>query len=525
VRRWPGCWRDRRLAGALIVAATACIGLLAERSAYDWNDPRGWVPDLVVGLVFAGTAAFALPRRAGTGSLLAATGAAWFVGTFDSTFLYLHRGPLVHLLVAYAGWRPRQRLLVASAAVGYVIAFGPGVWARGLVSVTLVLGLLAVVCASAARARGRVGAERRTAMIATMMFAAAVIAAAVETTPKYVDAMVVVYDAVLVGIALLLSARLVTPDRTAVVDVVVELTDSPSGTLREAFAAALGDPTVEIGYWSADSGYTDEHGRPVVIPTPESGRVATFVEQDSQPFAVLVHDGSVVDSPTIAEAVSTATRLSAANAELGDEVRAQVAALEASRRRLVLAADGERRRLEARLHDGAEGRIGAIAEHLAALPHPDVHVAQAALHLERTIADLEDVARGLHPRELEAGLPTALEGLVARCMVPVDLRCIVRGAVPEEVAVAAYYVCSEALVNVTKHAAASRATILITSDERRLLVTITDDGSGGADITAGSGLRGLTDRVDALGGTFTVDSPPGGPTRVVCDVPFFHHGV
>jgi hypothetical protein len=143
VRRWPGSWRDPRCVGALIVAATAGIGLLAERSTYDWDDPREWVPDLVVGVVFAGTAAFALPRQAGTAWLLAATGVAWFAGTFDSTFLYLHRGPLVHLLVAYAGWQPRERRLVVTAGVGYMIALVTDVWARGLVSVGLVIGLVA----------------------------------------------------------------------------------------------------------------------------------------------------------------------------------------------------------------------------------------------------------------------------------------------------------------------------------------------------------------------------------------------
>jgi signal transduction histidine kinase len=525
VRRWPDFWSDPRLVGGLIVAATAGIGLFAERSAYDWNEPREWIPDLIVGVVFAGSAAFALPRDAGTGWLLAATGATWFAGTFDSTFLYLHRGPLVHLLVAYAGWRPRERLLVVCAGVGYVTAFVTDVWADGPTSVALVVGLVAVMTASATRVRGRALAERRTATIAATMFAGAVTAAAVATTPRYVDATLVVYEAVLVGIALLLSARLGAPDTTGVVDVVVELNDSPSGTLRDALASALGDPSVEIGYWSVASTYIDERGRTVVIPTADGDRAATFVERHSQPFAVLVHDRFVVDSPSIADAVATATRLSAANAELGEEVRSQLRALEASRRRLVLAADRERRRLEARLHDGAAGRIAALAEYLAGLPDADLHLARAVRHLERTIVDLDDVARGLHPRELERGLPAALEVVAARCPCPVDLSCDVQGATPNEVAVAAYYVCSEALANVAKHANATRAAVSITSDERRLLLSITDDGSGGADITAGSGLRGLTDRVEALGGRLTVESPHGGPTRLVGEVPFFHNVV
>jgi signal transduction histidine kinase len=503
----------------LIVGATAGIGLFAEHSAYDWNDPREWIPDLIVGVVFAASAAFALPREAGTGWLLAATGATWFAGTFDSTFLYLHRGPLVHLLVAYAGWRPRRRLLVVCAGVGYVSAFVTDVWAGGLTSVALVVGLVAVMTASTARARGRALAERRTATIAAAMLAGAVTAAAIATTPRYVDATLVVYEAVLVGIALLLSARLVASDATAVIDVIVELDDSPSGTVRDALAAALGDPTVEIGYWSGDSTYTDERGRAVVIPTTDDGRAATLVEHDSQPFAVLVHDRLVVDSPSIADAVATATRLSAANVELAEEVRAQLRALEASRRRLVLAADRERRRLEARLHDGAAGRVAALAEYLEALPHADIHLARAVRHLERTMIDLDNVARGLHPRELERGLQAALEVVAARCPCPVDLTCDVQGVTPNEVAVAAYYVCSEALANVTKHANATRATISITSDTSRLFLTITDDGSGGAVVTAGSGLLGLTDRIEALGGRLTVESPYGGPTRLVGEVP------
>ena len=217
--------------------------------------------------------------------------------------------------------------------------------------------------------------------------------------------MVLVYQAALCVIAALLAARLAVPNAAVVADLVVELGDSPSGTLRDALAEALGDPTVEIGYWSPDGPYTDDRGARLTLPTTDSGRVATFVATRlgrSPCWSTTRQCWTSRVSPT---AVAAATRLSAANAALAAEVQEQLDALEASRRRLVVAADEQRRQLELRLHDGVERRLVALARELASVAAADDHVRRAEQHLEHTTADLQQIARGLHPRELDAGLP------------------------------------------------------------------------------------------------------------------------
>ena len=266
-----------------VLAAGLVVGLLAEQASFEWDDPRFWVPDLVVGLTFIGAGAFALQRRPGTGWLLAATGFAWFAGNFDSELQYLHRGPLVHAIVAYVGWRARSRLELLTIAIGYISALVAPVWDSDAVAITLVAGLVAVATHSMRTATGRDRTERRTAFEASALFAVAVTGFVVVTravpSGDAVEPMVLVYQAALCAIAALLAARLAVPNAAVVADLVVELGDSRSGTLRDALAEALGDPTVEIGYWSPDDSYTDDRGAMLTLPTTDSGRVATFVER------------------------------------------------------------------------------------------------------------------------------------------------------------------------------------------------------------------------------------------------------
>jgi signal transduction histidine kinase len=133
---------------------------------------------------------------------------------------------------------------------------------------------------------------------------------------------------------------------------------------------------------------------------------------------------------------------------------------------------------------------------------------------------LRDVARGIHPAVLSShGLAVALESLAARAPLPVRLRMDVEGRLPERVEVAAYYVVSESLANVAKHAQAAAATVSLGRDDGRLVVEVVDDGVGGADTELGSGLRGLADRVEALGGRLRVWTPNGGGTRVQAEIP------
>jgi signal transduction histidine kinase len=207
------------------------------------------------------------------------------------------------------------------------------------------------------------------------------------------------------------------------------------------------------------------------------------------------------------------------------ESRAQLAA---SRARVVAAADETRRRIERDLHDGAQHRLITLALELRAAeaqvpPEQQSLTSQwsrTAQGLAEVVEELREISRGLHPAILEkGGLGPALRALARRAAVPVELSVGVTGRLQERVEAAAYYVVSEALTNVAKHARASVVQVDIGVDGGTLRLTVTDDGAGGADPSRGSGLIGLSDRVAAVGGTFEVISPPGGGTSLRVTIP------
>jgi signal transduction histidine kinase len=206
----------------------------------------------------------------------------------------------------------------------------------------------------------------------------------------------------------------------------------------------------------------------------------------------------------------------------------QVASLSASRAGVVDAADAERRRIERNLHDGTQQRLVSLAMNLgmarAALhdADPDVHRAVADAHEEakQALAELRAFIRGLHPAVLdELGLDAALSGLAARSPVPVRLTVELLGRPPAAVETVAYFVVSEALTNVARHAAATRAEVVVRQQPDSLVLSVTDDGRGGADPRGGTGLRGLRQRVDSVDGTLRIASPPGGPTAILVTLP------
>jgi signal transduction histidine kinase len=331
-----------------------------------------------------------------------------------------------------------------------------------------------------------------------------------------------VYEAALCVLAgWLLASLLLAPwDRAAVTDLVVELGEARTGTLRGALSRALGDPSLEIGYWLPDAGaFVDAEGRVLLVPDPGSGRSVTVVEREGLPVAVLVHDPAVLADPGLLEAVASAARLAASHARLQAEVQARVVELQASRRRILAARDDQRRRLEHRLHEGAERRLGQLAETLhrsqrsASGQRTRDQVVRAEAQLAPTLEELRRLAHGLHPGVLsEQGLEGALAALANDFPIPVQVM-VAGDQVSSSVAVVAYFVCAEALANVAKHAAATHIAVSVTARDGRVRMEIEDDGVGGADPGGGSGLRGLADRVETAGGTLQVTSVPGHGTR------------
>jgi signal transduction histidine kinase len=211
-------------------------------------------------------------------------------------------------------------------------------------------------------------------------------------------------------------------------------------------------------------------------------------------------------------------------AQLDAELRARLVELRASRSRLVEAGNAERRRLERDLHDGAQSRLVALAMLLrTAHRRADGELAEmldrAQQELQTSLAELRELARGIHPALLsERGLEPALQALATRAPVPVTVQAE-NERLPEPVETAAYFVVSEALTNVAKYSQASQATVVVRRSNGRVTVEVSDDGVGGADAARGSGLRGLADRVAALDGTLSLDSPDGHGTRVHAEIP------
>ena len=505
------------------------VGLAAESIGFGWGSPEDWAPDLVTGwaLVAIGLVAWAREPESRTGALIAACGFAWFAGTATSALAYLHRGPLVHAALTFprgraARWAPR-----AAVAAGYAAALLAPAW-RSEGGTLVLSGLLVTVAAvDHRRAIGRERRERRYALRATAALAAVltgtVLARLAAPTVLATDATLLAYEAALVALAAGMAVTLARApwDRVGVTDLVVELGETRAGSLRDGLAHALGDPTLEVGYRLPGGGFVDAAGRPLELPP---GRRITEVRRDGEVVAALVHDPTVLDDPALGDAVAAAARLAASNARLQAEVRAQLEEVRASRARLVHAADEERRRLELRLQETAERRLHALRERLAA--SPDAELRRVGEQLEGAVADLRELAAGLHPRSLgEAGIAGALDGLAESSPMPVELAL---PATPLDADLAAetalYFVCSEALANVVKYASASRVRVCVTTRDGWVRLEVADDGTGGADPTQGSGLRGLADRLEALGGTLAVESRPGAGTRLVAQLPLTARG-
>ncbi len=324
----------------------------------------------------------------------------------------------------------------------------------------------------------------------------------------------------------LLRARLA---RVHVGELVVHLERSAPEELRDELARALEDPTLEVAFWLPERReFVDADGRSCVVPEDGPKRAVTRLEQEGEPLAVLVHDPTLREEPKLVEGVAAAARLALQNARLHAEVSAQLAKVKESRSRIVTAADEERRRIERDIHDGAQQRLVALALELRSAqrrlgedvdPELESLLASAADELQVAVDELRELAQGIHPGVLvQGGLAAALESLAGRSPIPVVVDATLE-RFPPEVEGTAYFVASEGLTNVVKHASATKAAIRAARVNGVLVVEIEDDGVGGAAAQNGSGLRGLADRVEAQGGRLRIESAPGSGTRIVGEIP------
>ncbi|ONH34664.1 histidine kinase [Protofrankia sp. BMG5.30] len=326
--------------------------------------------------------------------------------------------------------------------------------------------------------------------------------------------------------------------RTAVGDLLGRLREPLSpADLQRLLARSLGDPSLRVGYWRPESeAFIDGDGRPLRMPENDAERAVWPVERDGRRVAALFHDPALREDPHRLEAMAAAAGLALDNQRLAAEVRAQLAEVRASRMRIVAAADAERRRLERDLHDGAQQRLvvarlllrlaqerldGTVDEQSTAL------LARSADGLDAAMDELRALARGIHPAILtDAGLLPALRALTEQTPLDVRLTATAVPVLTPAVEATCYFVVAEALTNALKYAHADQVRIDVEHADGRLRVEVTDNGIGGADITAGAagtagatgtagtGLLGLRDRLSALDGMLTVHSPAGHGTIV-----------
>ena len=317
--------------------------------------------------------------------------------------------------------------------------------------------------------------------------------------------------------------------RSAVADLVVELRADPvPSDLRDALARALRDPSLELVYWLPEfRRYADLDGREVDLYERASERGVTVIDRGGSHVAALLHDPALEEEPQLLDAITAAAGIAFENARLHAELRARLEELRGSRARIVDAGQKERQRLERNLHDGAQQRLIALSLELGLLEEAlegdrDLRerVDRARAEIATSLEELRDVARGIHPAVVSGhGLEVALEQLAAGGAVPVRLAVEAGGRLPEALEVAAFYLVSESLANIGKHANATSASIEVSRLGRHLVVEVVDDGVGGADTERGSGLRGLADRIEALEGRLRVWSPKGGGTRLRAEIP------
>ncbi|HWM10311.1 MAG TPA: histidine kinase [Solirubrobacteraceae bacterium] len=560
---------------ALAVAGVAFgLGALAIvlGSEHDTNSTPWIVLALTLGWGFIGAGLYAWWRRPENrvGPLMTLVGFLWFTGSLtssDEPWVFsiglavssLWVAALAHMLMAFPTGRVGPGLERAVVMLGWVAAavLTPlallfvddiegcencpdnmlVIWentvAAGIteaLSVLATIALLAGIGVVLVRRWRSYGPVQRRALSPVVWTGAAVAVVGVSLFVPAVlgaDEAVEVFDAVLITLitvvpfAFLLGLMRSSLSRAGAVSALFERLGGAGA--RDALAAALGDDTLTLAYWLPDQRrYVDADGRTVVL----EGAV-TEIERDGMPVAAIVHDPALLEERELVRTAGAAAALAVENERLAAEVRARYEELQAVSARLVAAGDAARRRIERDLHDGAQQRLVSLSVTLnlarkSAEPGTrTIELLDSAMtELTAGLAELRELARGIHPAVLtERGLDPALESLAARAPLPVTVTADVEERLPPAVEAAAYFVVMEALTNVAKYASARSAEVTVEQIDGRVVVGVRDDGIGGADPATGTGLAGLADRVAALGGRLSVESPPGGGTVVRADLP------
>lgn len=342
------------------------------------------------------------------------------------------------------------------------------------------------------------------------------------------DVWLAVVELLLLPVSFLFGLLRMRARRARIGDLVVELGEvPPTAALEQALSRALGDPSVRVGFWVPEQrGYVTADGHPLPLETEGAERATTVLESEGRPLAAIVHDASLLEDPKLVDSVAAAARLAVERERLAAQVKAQLEEVRKSRQRIVEAADEERRNVERDLHDGAQQRLVKLSTTIRLTqarvgkqgdPAVVALLKEATDEVHAAHAELRALAQGIHPAILtQEGLHAAIEALAELSPVPVRIDAPSE-RYPAAVESTAYFVVSECLANIARHAHAAHAEVKVVRENGTLIVEVSDDGIGGAS-PDGSGLRGLADRVAALDGRLRVESPQSGGTRVMAEM-------
>jgi signal transduction histidine kinase len=475
------------------------------------------VLDVLVGIAFCLAALFFrhMPRLA---VLAAATGVLWFLGDVAGILAFAHRGPLTHLLLIYPATMTQSR---SQRAVVYACYFLSIAYPLGRLDATTIALSVSIIAISLWRPARKTTPQWIAAIGAAAMWGVLGIGAILRIAEVDIDSqLLLVYELVLLAIAaaLMIDYRYRTSRMTTLSTLAVDLGQAKPYSLRDVLAATLGDPSLVLGLATGDGeGFTDEAGRPLEVGE-SADRTLTELRDGNRRIALLEHDPALLRDPALLESITSLVGIALANTHLQQEVRRRITDVESSRHRLLMTADAERNRLEADL----EGRVQARLKRVANLIKQTGQDGELEDLVAQTREAVSSFARGVHPRRLdEEGLPAAVADLTRVLSVPIELD-VLPARLPREIEAAAYFVCAEALTNSAKYAKASRAHVSIHLSADTLTVEVADDGVGGAMLTPDSGLMGLQDRLDVLGGALSVVSLPQEGTTVSATIPLAH---
>ncbi len=538
-RRWSRHWRP-----LLTVGGVATLGIVAEWQHRHFQGET-WFPDLAVGigLATAGAVMKIVDRRSRVGDLVALVGVAWFIPDLAGMggaalawlavhTIVLHRAVLLHAIVAF----PTGRLVRPFEGVVVALAYGASLSdlareERGEIAWAIVamVAFIAIVALRTGPARDAgIRVLPTMALFCLVVGGTGVLLLTFGNAPPP-PATIHAYEAglVAVGFALLFNVYDHRARLARMTDAAVELTLGPAGYVRELLAGALRDPSAEVAFAVDDGGSTgwvDELGRRIGPLRATGSRAVVPILVDGRAVAQLACESVVIDEPGLMPSIEAAARLAAENARLRASLRAEAAALQASRLRLLSAADDERIALANQLDRGAGTSFAGLRAMIdriqpGADPAIDAAIERSCDRITGLDAGLRSLAAGLGPPTLRSdGLATALSQLSGdpRVEVRIDVEA---GDLPARLASTVYFICAEAIANALKHSSASTIGVHLRAEGDRLSVEIMDDGRGGAGLAGGSGLQGLVDRTSALGGTLAIASSPGAGTRITADLP------